>query len=352
MKTSELLPLLAPFSRILNKNSLTPVYRTLQLDKGLIRGCAGWAMLEAAVDLGIQAPILVDAHSFLAVMSSLPADEVKLEVSDKTLTWSCGTAKGKLALILENIEIPKISRRSKPGAWPVAAGFDMALDLGGISCGASSLATAGLFGIALDNRNELTVRSSDDVTIAGCELSYAIEGCPDMMTLAPDGARLLASLCRKGGSLEFDDKMIYYRGDSFKAIINQVPPLKHDLSKVAEAFEFGEVTAPLPRDRVESFVKRASALAEDSKRTYVVLGASEGQLTLSFAEGAAATEEYYLVEGLEIPDMQEITVDALRMARVLEHSDEVVLDHIGRSVLVFRGSSKGGKFRYIIQGKK
>ena len=228
MKTSELLPLLRPFIAVLNKNSMTPIYRTLCIDKTSIRGCSGWAMVEVSASLGIVEPILIDAVAFIAVMSSLPNDDIVLNVSEGVLLWTCGTAKGKLALIKGDFEIPKITRRAKPDSLAIPKSLSLTLDLGSISCGASSLESAGLYGVVLDNRNNFVVRSSDDVTVASASEDFHISYCPKIMTISPDACKLLSMLCKQGGTLEFDEATIYYRTLTMKVVINQKPPLKHD----------------------------------------------------------------------------------------------------------------------------
>ena len=51
----------------------------------------------------------------------------------------------------------------------------------------------------------------------------------------------------------------------------------------------------------------------------------------------------------KLPEMQPITVDALRMARALSLSDDMVLDYIDKNILVM--VNKTGSFRYVISGK-
>jgi hypothetical protein len=202
----------------------------------------------------------------------------------------------------------------------------------------------------LDARDDrLWVRASDNITVSAAAVDKPSCALPELITLSPDGASLLATLAKRGGRLSFDDTTISYSDGTLRAVINQLPPLQHDLRGVLGNYDASNVVAPIPPARIAAFIKRAAALAETKGRYYVQIAASHGQLSLRFEQGLASSDEYYLVDGLTVPDLQAVALDALKLARALAHIDEVVLDHIDRQVLVLRGSKP--TFRYLIAGK-
>ena len=155
----------------------------------------------------------------------------------------------------------------------------------------------------------------------------------------------------KDGVLFVDDDSMFYEDKLRSLFIKQVPKLSRDIGETLDKFSGGDVIAKLPPDRVLAFIKRATALAEQRKQTYVAIGVEDGRLTLSFDEGTASSDEWCLVEGLNDDlTIEPIKVEALRIARALEHSDELVLDHIERHALVLRGSDP--EFHYLVSGRR
>jgi hypothetical protein len=372
MLSTDLARAIAPFRQMMNKGALSPTYRSLRLEADIIYGCSNYAVLEVKVDLGIDgASVCVDASSFLAIIASLPdKQEITLSVEDSVLLWKCGQAKGRLA-VLPEINIPLIhkvadrtilSRPAKRGAWTPTPPFREALELGAISAGSDSYASAGLYGIVIDNREKLRIYASDSATISDAiVLDEPLKGCPDIVTISPEGAELLHALLRdKKATVEFDDKSIFVRGADFQCIIKQVAPLKKDISKILENFSAAETVAEIPADRVAAFIKRVAAISENKKTTHVTIAASAGQMTMAFVEGTAAADEYYLVDGLaDLPDLPEVLVDGGKMARALSHCTEIVLDHVERALIILRGLGEAQnaagevcEFTYLISGRK
>lgn len=342
---------LAPFKLLANKHALSPMYKSLELSENMVRGCSNFGMLEVTMNLGIEGTMYVDASTFLAIIDSIPQDQELILADDNgVLLWACGSAKGKLALaVIENM--PTIARRNKPDAWTTPAELADILELGALSCDSNTLASVGMHGVVLDNRGgALAVRTSDNITIASAELpGVSIPKAPDMVTMAPEAAALLAKVIRPGGKLEIDDTSIYYRDDGCRLVLKQVAALKHDLAEVLGNFSEAELVAPVPRDRIMAFIKRVGALTESRKSLYVELHAQAGQLALSFAEAQAGSDEYYLIEGLKLPAELSIKLDAGRLARALASIDEVVLDHVGKGAVVFHG--KKPEFTYMVAGR-
>lgn len=353
MKVSILSSLLAPFKLIINPRALSASYRILELGTK-IRGTCGWAYLETAADFKLKAPVSVDGTSFINVVNSLESgQDFEIVLQDGALAWKCGNAKGKLALAPAEAKIEPFNRRAKLSSWTPPKDFATALDLGSLSGGTNALATVGLFGVILNNKNDnLKIQASDDVSFSSCVVEGAkIPDAPDMMTISPESAQLLALMFArfKGGVLEFDEKSIYYKDEYSKLLVQQVPPLQRDLEATINSLSAADVVVKLPTERITAFVKRATALAEAKRHTYVDFSAEKGRLLLSFEEGISTADEHYPIADLDVPDLPFVRLDASKMARALSHTTHIVLDHIENKVVVFKGDKPD--FRYGIAGK-
>jgi hypothetical protein len=344
-----------------NRHALSPTYKTLEISPTHIRGAAPYGILEMEASLGISETIWVDALSFCAVVKSLSAEELGLSVKAGALHWECGLADGKLAL-LGPTDIPKadwsIFEQAFNDIWQPPPLFATALELGALSAGPQSMASAGVFGVVIDNRPDgLAILSSDNVTISNCAGGEFHEAIPSKIVLVPEAAILLGIILgfksnyreKEPARLDLDDKAIFCQAGPARLMLRPAPPLRHDIRLLSDGFAENKLVAPLPAGQVAAFIRRAGALAESRQNAHVKLAAASGALSLSFLEGAAASDEYYIVEGLALPaDLPEIKLDAARIARVLTHANTVVLDHIQRGVLVFMG--KDPEFRYMVSG--
>lgn len=340
---------LAPFKILGNRHALSPMYKCLEISEHAVKGCSNVGVLEVVCSLGLDKTVYVDTSTFLSIIDSLPQEqELVLADMDGLLVWSCGSAKGKLALVVID-GMPVINRPKRNDSWDVPAPFAAALKLGAMSCDGTTL-TSGMNGVCIDNRHEyLEVYTSDNVTVSCVTLADThIEGAPELITISADAAELLAFVISKGGVLDVNETSVYYHDAGCRLLLKQVTPLKHDLAAVLANFSKCDVVAAIPNDRITSFIKRTAALSETKKTTHVTLHADHGQLALSFAESLAGSDEYYLVEGLVIPDLLEIKLDANKLARALSHVDEVVLDHVGKGAVIFRGLNP--EFMYMIAG--
>jgi DNA polymerase III sliding clamp (beta) subunit (PCNA family) len=361
MLSNDLARLIAPYKQMINKGALSPTYRVLKLQGWSIIGASNYAVLEVDAELLLDPPVCVDAANFIAIISSLPDNqEVELSAEDGVLAWKCGQAKGRLAIMPE-VKLMGIDRKPARGGWVPTPPFREALDLGSISAGNDSFASAGMAGIVIDNREKLRVYACDGATISDAiVLDDPLPGCPATVTVSPPGAELLHTLLRdKKAVVEFDAKSIFASGADFKCLIKQVAPLKNDIAKMLAIYQDAEVVAEIPSDRIAAFIRRVGALSEKKREVHVTIAASKGMMTMAFLEGAASADEYYLVDGLNIPDLPEVLVDAGRMARALVHCTEIVLDHAERGILILRGigehqndAGEVCEFSYLISGRK
>jgi len=359
MQAIELVALLKPFKAIKNRNALSPTYRALELTATKIIARAAYAHVE--VNLGkqyklpIEESVFVDTATFLAVVASLPADgEVSLTVTPNTLDWACGASKGRLARAAIT-DAPSFNYRASTKAYKPDAAFKQALELGGLSCDAQSQEAFGLYGVTIDNRDDLVICSSDDTTISVASLYFGGLNAPDIMTLHPESAELLYSLIDPDiGQMEFSERYIIYADAKVRCRVALTEkPLERDLRKVYRKFEHGKMVAQVPAERVMAFTKRAAAMAESKQHTTIAIGASNGRLTIGFMEGMSESDEYYLVEDLKLKtDLSAIHVDAAQLARGLAHINRVVLDYLEQKAIVFQNSWDKLAFTYLVSGKQ
>lgn len=354
MLSHQLQAALAPFNLLVSRNALNPIYRAIEIGPDGIRACISWGIIELPLPMIQTNPVYVDRATFLAVVKSLPKDrDFTLTEDGTSLVWTCGNARGRLALMAA-MPMPAID-------WTgieyitVPLGLAKAMELGSIACHTTALAAIGMFGIVIDQRGTLCVCSTDNTSMSTALVEGAVlpgyhglPGAADVSTLPPDGVELLSKVIQPGGVIGFDDKAWYYADDTTYCKIVLLPPMKSDTLTVREKYLDANIVVVLPRAAIEAFIKRANALAEVKRNATVNLSTVDRRLVLRFNEGSSTTEEYFLVDSLvELPPMPEISLNATKLARALAHVDEVALDHIERGVLLFRGPG----FDYLLCGK-
>jgi hypothetical protein len=356
MKVEVLQGLLSPYSKVSNRAAMAAHYKCLELQPGLIRGCAAFGILETTCTLDIDQGCYVDTHTFMSVVSSLPErEDINMMVEAGVLLWMAGSAKGKMATVVlpADAPMPVIDVGEFKASYTIHAPFIHALRSGTISGTDQSLQTIGMYGVLLENRDFPVIATSDNSTLAWARFGEdVLPGFPDVSYLPPDAVELLKNIVIDGGLLHLVnvDTFLYDNKDR-RFLFHTVPPIKHNLRDVVEKFvDKDSLVATIPPDRIKAFIKRASALAESRKSTFVDIGATDGHLSISFTEGTAQSDEYYMVENQRLPEMQPVTVDATKLARALEVTDELVMDYMDQRVLVFRSKDTG--FMYILAGLK
>lgn len=369
MISAHLADILSPFAQLSNKHALSSMYKCMEVGPKLIRACSAFGILEASISIGMPERIWIDAIMFQSVIKSLPEkEEVEFELKGGALHWTCGMADGKLALMgaqtlpeidLSSIESDGGTEIERP--WLPTKDFVDALELGGLSCGSAGMASAGVYGIALDNRDDLRIISSDNITVSSCIVGEKVAAFPDMTVLSPDAVAMLlavidGNVSKPGNGKEhcaeifIESTAVYCVNKAFRLFLRPIAALQHDLRALTGNYGAAEVITDLPRDALGSFIKRAAALAESKQRTYITLSAASGALSLSFMEGAAASDEYYLAADLNVPELPSVKLDGARVARALAHVDQLVLDHVDRGVIVLRG--KEPPFSYMISARQ
>jgi hypothetical protein len=349
MLSNNLAGLLGPYKRLTSKHALSPTYRALELAPGLVRGCSPAAILETRMEHGLKEAVFVDAATFLAIIDSLPGGkEVELSREEASLAWSCGAARGRIAL-LNIADMPRIPDSKPAGGWKPSGEFVKAMRLGGMSCDNQALLSMGLYGIVIDRENGL-VYSSDNVTIsiADFDPKGMDDATPPQMTFTPEVIDLLAGVIMAGKGEAWSDRGgLHYEDEFCSLFVKEVPPLKNSALEMFSRFMDDDIKAKLSPDAIAAFIKRAGAMAESRRQTSISLGAREGKLELIFNEGTAQSDELFLIEE-KVPDMQPVSLDGGKLARALGHITTAVLDHMARQVLVLTGPG----FTYLLGGRK
>jgi hypothetical protein len=356
MQSNDLAAILAPFALMANRHALSAVYKTLEISPTGIRGCSPYGILEADAALDIPETIWIDAASFIGIVKSLPKDEIKLSIKSNALIWECGLADGKLGLS-QKMEIPETDFSIlKKKLWEPSKEFSEGLALGSLSCGPQSMASAGVFGAEFVMKDGITLVSSDSVTMSACKIAdERPKSWPERITLIPDALELLISCLKikaaKPAKLDMQANAIYLSNGALRLMLRPAPALKQDILGLCENYASRDAISELPGDRIKAFVSRATSLAESKQHTYVSIRIVDETMLLSFAEGAASSDEYYLSKDLAgFPDLPEIHLDALRVARALSHCDKLALDHVERGVIIF--FNENPNFSYLISGKQ
>jgi hypothetical protein len=346
---SELSQKLTPFGVLTNSKALSVNYRAFSVGPNSINACSAFGALETAIDTGLDKQIFVDGDSFFQVMKSLPAAALEMKVTDQSLMWKCGSAKGQLALLGDAVEIVKPEWSSKIEFQDVSSSFSKALDLGSIACGTTALLSVGLYGVVIDNDNGLFAYSTDNNTIASAKLGDVLKKA-DKCYLSPDSSRLVSMLTGKeGAKIAIDgEKSLFIQTNDSKLVVKQIPPIKFDIKKMVSMFSSQEIKIMLNRDVIAAFIRRADALAEEKGKASVAIGVDNGTVKLEFAEGKSSSEEYYLAEGATDINVEPIVVDSRRMAKALSNVNSLIFDYASKGALVLRGADE---FVFVVSGK-
>jgi hypothetical protein len=349
MLATEFSKRLSPFALMINRNAMAASYKCLGLSSSIVRGCAAFGVMEVDVDLPLSdALIYVKADEFMQVMKSLPAADLELSVKENSLHWKCGSAKGQLALLGDKIEIPEMPEALYASTMEVGDEFAAALSMASLAAGSTALLSVGLYGVTLINDDYLEGFASDNRTFSTARLCAHVDDAPDIATLSPQTTELIASIISDGSLFGFDDKGVYCATATTRLAVNQVAPLKHDLRKMADKYQDETLVAPLNRDIIAQFIKRADAMADERGRATVSLSVEKGAAMLAFQGSKSSSEEFYLVEGQKDITVEPIKIEARRMARALAHATDLIFDYSRQGALVLRGANG---FRFVISAQ-
>ena len=340
MKADDIYSSLEPF-RLLSRKGLSPIYRVLHCTPEKVSGCATFGQMEIEIDMGLSEPIFVYTDNFLALLRSLPAQEVTFTCVGHALEWECGKAKGKISCV-EDIEMPSFEWKQPH----TALAKDFAKRLDSIDLGLSStLLSVGVYGFTFENGHDLRAYCSDTISIASVKLAETIAKSPDKLTLNPEAVKLLMKMIRNEPKIIFDDTSVYLETDDAKLILKQIPKLKHDIKALASDFTEHKITAPLNSDVIGAFMRRADALAEDKNNTHIFISLDKGAVALRFEDERSMSEESYEAETNVVTKPVKVQVSAL--VKALPYASEMVFDYAEKGVFVLRGDND---FFYAISG--
>lgn len=354
MNIPTLADVLEPFQYVCDANSLATDYRRLFITNNRIKARSARASIDAMYSLGLNDPFSIDFGLLYPLIKSLNASgnkEIKFEFEGMSLSWEAGAAHGKLS-VTEPKEVDMLPRSPSNQGLSASKQLVRTLDLGCIACSNSALESIGLHGmIMLEDVGKAFCISSDNVSIA-CASMPIEEGQiqSGVTTVKPQDAQLLSVLAsREGGKLVFQENAIYYSDLAMRAIVHPVPALPHSLYEICSRNFEADRIAKLPKDRIAAFVKRATALTENREHCSVIVRAADSQITLEFTENRASSEEMYLLENVRVESPTEVMVDAVKLGKALLNCDEMLLDNMHKSLLVFRSANQS--FHYLLAGR-
>jgi hypothetical protein len=350
MRSDDLAKQLAPFRLVASRTAHSPEFRAIELAPDHVTACASFGLISAAIEIGITDTVYADASVFLATIRSLPHDKpVVLSSEGGVLSWTCGQARGRLAL-LPKPDMPSVPDFS-PGIEPTPTTGELAraLDLGSVSCDEAMQAIANTYGVVLDNRNGTTAYSTDNTTLSAYDLGDMFYDVPPLVPLPPHGAALLAGVIEDGGLIEINSNTVIYHDEHTSCAVRQIKPLSVDIGSLRQQYADLDAITAIPRDQINTFIRRVTALTESRHDARVAVGVTDGKVTLDFSEGSIASDEYFeLSDELQgFPDMPPISVPAVKMARALNDCNEIALNHLDRGVIALRG----GPFCYLVSGR-
>jgi len=350
LKVADLFAVTKLASRISNASSLTPLYRSIELSKEMLRCCSEFGNLSIAVsDTGLTSPVLLDGTAVLAITNSLPGDaEITLAPQENKVNWKCGNVKGTLNIVFSEHSIPELNHENYP--WTPSADLANALVLASSAVAASAV-SIGLYGIQLEVDNEtLWLISSNSVSLASVKIpkgSFPV----DKITIRPPVPGVLATFLTTCPNCVVDitEQGIFVQGDWLKAHLPVSIPLEHDLKKIVAEYPLATQTALINNAAVKLFVNRARALSDKNAFFTVGICIEEGKLILRHASIASTTEEVFLCENLDEKltyPLASLPADLLAVS--LGHVKTAVFDYLGTSRLILKGDNPD--FTYIISG--
>jgi len=340
-------------SRVASQNSITHLSRCLEIGPVAIRGYSEVGNVEYGVDIpDLKSACLVNAAAFLAIINSFdPGAELSLELKGDRIAWKCGSAKGHLTLVVLNDRIPVITYNNYP--WEPPKEFADALDLASSACQAMTV-SVGLYGVVLEkNEGMLRVASSNAMSLASAWVPLNSYPGRDKVTLRPPVPSIIADLLRAAGDspmMDITSSGVYVLGTNLVAHLPLSAPLSYDLDPILARYTEANHVAKINSGAVQKFLGRSKALADKGTPFLVTIRITEGQIVLEQSSVAAASEQYFLADGLGVgtKEFSSVALSGELMATSLGHIQEVVLDYLEGNTLVFRGTEP--KFKHVIGG--
>jgi len=346
-------------AKMANSNSLTPLYRSIELGPETIRACSEFGNVEIWTGVeGLSVPVLLEASSLLAVLTSLDdADEITFTKKDAAVHWRCAEAKGHWMTVQQEHKIPAISIPERC-EWHPPAGFGEALLVAGSACTTSAV-SIGLYGVELslgsaEEGFPLRMISSNSVALAYTEIS----GDPTLgslgatkLTLRPPIPSIFAHIVESttNPTIAFSSTGIFILSEELVALLPVAAPLEHDLLKVLAKYSNMENMIDVNVGALKKFLNRARTLADKKQSVQVGLRVDFGKLVLEHRGVTSSAEEYFLAEGIdETVSYASVSLPLDMLITPLAHVDGIVLDYLPQKILIMVGADYG--FQYVLGG--
>lgn len=352
MKAKVIADAIALAAKVSNPQSLTPLYRSVELGPDSIRACSEYGNLELLQGVeGLARPVLLDAGSLNAVTSSLDGkEEVTFDSADNKVTWKSGSARGHFMQVQQEHQIPELTGEAL-GTFDAPPEFADALQIASSACLPGG-ASVGLFGEQISVRDgKLCFIASNSIA-----LSYAEIEAPDGLSsktkivLRPPVPQLIGTvLAATDAPAVGIAESIFIRGKNLMASFPGAAPLEHDLYKVLDKMSKMEQIAAVSPVAVKKFLARARVLSDKRAAVKVGLRVEAGKLILEQRGMTSSSEEHFLAEGIDDKiNYASVSLSLDMMMLPLAYTDGVILDYLPQKNLIFCGEKCS--FLYIIAG--
>lgn len=337
-------------SRVSNQSALTSLYRSVELNKNILRCCSEFGNLAIAMDdTGLTGPVLLDASAVSAVSGSLPGEaELILKEKDGKILWTCGSATGRWNIVQSDHAIPALTHNTFP--WKPADDFANALILASSACQAAAV-SVGLYGIVLEPEgDQLRLISTNAVALASVSIDKGTFPV-GKITLRPPVPGVLAAFISNCPNcmLDITEEGIFVQGDWLQAHLPISAPLQHDLKGIADQYKATTQVATINNNAVKQFITRARNLADKNAFFTVVVKVEGGKLVLAHNAIASSTEEWFLADGLNTAlSYEALPLPADMLLVSLPHIKTVIFDYLNQKRLILRGTAP--EFCYVISG--
>jgi hypothetical protein len=339
--------------RISNPGSLLPLNRSLELSKDAVRACSEYGNLKILVgeDTGLTESCLINVNYAVNILSSLGQESVLTLVKNgNKVNWKSGEAKGHLTLVEQEQKIPEITHANHP--WIPDENFADALLLASSACQAATVAFD-LYGVVIEPAEQvLRLISTNTTAIAGAEVPKGTYPA-GKVTLRPPIPTILAKLLKaaKTPKMDVTEDGIFITSENIVAHLPTCAPLGQELTPYYEKYRECKQVAAVDAGEIRRFLTRARGTADKHVPLNISLQISEGKLILEHKGLAAASEQFFLAEGLDATISYAPVVLPVDMIVIpLEHTKAIVLDYLGDNTLILAGFSPD--FKFIIGGQE
>jgi hypothetical protein len=334
-----------------NRNSLTPLFRCIELGPGTLRACSEFGNIEIVIgETRFDEPVLIDCELFNNLLCSLPNNtDVYLTRAGDRLRWETERGGGPLTIVAQDDQIPPLTHKNYP--WMPPETFAQALIRAQLACQAATV-SVGMFGIVLARTDgDLRLLSRNALSLSSVTLED--NGFPaDKITLRPPIPHILATILREypESSMDVTDEGLFVVNDCLTAHLPVSTPLEHDLIGVAERYSKKQYICEIDIDGLRSFLSRALKIKDKHSEELIQLTINDGAILLTQVTSVLRVDEFLISDGLD-PALTfapiEFPIEQLLVP--LDHVHSIVLDYLPQGVLVLLGQDPD--FEFIVSGR-